>query len=101
MKTTLHEVIDLLENGEELTYQTIAPFKKSVYTYFKDWFCYEPVCMVTFVTNVLQGVKIVSSNDFMEEVRHYVKGLHLDSEEEESNEIELINFNSRMLKDLL
>ena len=49
---------------------------------------------MTFICNAIQGVKIVPSNDFEEAVTDYVKGLHLDSEEEENNEIETIMFNS-------
>jgi len=95
----LHEIITAVENDQELSYEQIAPFKKSIYAYFKDRFCCEPVVMVTFVCNAIQGVKIVSSNEFAEAIEDYVSGI--EDEDDRNAEIETIGFNSKMLSELL
>jgi len=98
----LHEIITAFENDKELSYEQIAPFKKSLYTYFKDQFCCEPVLMVTFATNALQGCKIVPSDEFANCVIDYIGNPDADDEgSEDFAEYETINFNSKMMADIL
>jgi hypothetical protein len=56
--------------------------------------------MVTNVSNAAQYVKIVSSNEFMDAIEIYLSDSDMTDEEKE-NETELINFNSKLLKDFL
>ena len=97
----LHEIVNAVLNDEELIYEKIAPYKNSLYIYFKDYFCYEPVLMVTFVCNAVQGCKIVSSNEFNEAICHYLNDFDCSNEESENfAEYETICFNSLMLSDV-
>jgi hypothetical protein len=87
---------------ESIEYGQIHPYLKSLYVYYKDLFCCEPILMVTDVTNAAQYCRIVDSNDFSEAVCDY---LGLDSEPDtESDDFayyESIMFNSKLLKDLI
>jgi len=96
----LHEIINSVLNDEELQLEKLAPYKNSLYTYFKDYFCYEPVIMVTFVCNALQGCKIVSSNEFNEAICDYLEDYDCSNEDSKNfSEYETICANSIMLAD--
>ena len=67
-------------------------------TYYSNLFGCEPVLMVTDVFNAAQYARIEPETDLMETVTNYVASCHLDSEEEETAEMENIMFYSMMLK---
>lgn len=101
MKTLkLHEIHDLNESDyNSMLIELLIPYKKSLYTLFKERYCSEPILVVTSVSNAAQYGFISSENSFSEDVENWVASMELDGEEHE-NEIELIGFNSIMLKDL-
>jgi hypothetical protein len=88
---------------ESIEYGQIHPYLKSLYVYYKDLFCSEPVLMVTDVTNAAQYCRIVSSNEFSEAICDYI-GIDLEPEDQESDDFamyESICFNSKFLKDII
>lgn len=97
----LHQIITTLEPGNKsILVEKMMPYKKSLYTYFKDYYCCEPILMVTDVFNAAQYGQIVPCNEFNEAIDIYLQDSDLtDEEKEEQNE--LISFNSIFLKDLL
>ncbi len=96
----LHQIIETNDNGTSaLLTEMLYKYKKSLYTYYKDLFCCEPVLMVTTVFNAAQYALIVPSNEFNEAIEHYLQNEEMtDQEKEEQNE--LTSFQSIMLKDL-
>ena len=96
----LHELIGLIDSDNELSYDMIAPYKKSLYTYYKAYFCCEPVLMITATFNAGAICKIVSSNEYSEALIDYLDANQLTGEERDSEE-ETINFNSMMLADVI
>ncbi len=98
----LHEIISENENhASAIEYGQLHPYLKSLYTYYKRQFCCEPVLMVTAVFNAAQYAKIVPSNDFSDAIEAYMNGWDGFTEDEINSEIEVISFNSRLLKDLI
>jgi hypothetical protein len=98
----LSQIIEANEEpSKAISFETLQPYLRSLYTYYKDLFCCEPVLMVTDVFNACQYAKIVSSNDFNEAISEYLETIEdLNQEDRESQE-ETINFNSQLLKDLI
>lgn len=100
----LHEIIKLNEDHEtSLLVESLIPYKKSLLTYYKDYFCCEPILMVTSVSNAVQYAKIVPSNEFKDAIYAYIGVDYVNEENEDSEEFaefETINFNSILLKDL-
>lgn len=100
----MYEIIDFMLDPNYLTasisYEVISKYKNSLYTYFKNYFACEPVLMVTSVTNNSTYMRIVPSNEFDEEVRWYVESSDIDIEDW-SDEIESINFNSKMMYEII
>jgi hypothetical protein len=98
----LSDIININDQNysTSILYELIHPYKKSLYTYYKNYFNCEPVLMVTNVSNAAQYVKIVSSNEFMDAIEIYLSDSDMTDEEKE-NQTELINFNSKLLKDFL
>ena len=83
-----------------ILYELIHPYKKALYTYYKNYFNCEPVLMIVSVSNAAQYVKIVSSNEFMDAIEIYLSDSDM-TEEEREHETELINFNSKLLKNCI
>lgn len=100
----MHEIVDLMLNPNystaSISYEAISKYKKSLYIYFKDYFDCEPALMVTSVTNNSTYMRIVPSYEFDEEVRWYVESSDIDAKDW-NNEIELINFNSKMMDEII
>ena len=96
------EFIELNEvHTTAIEFSNLHPIRNSLYIFYKDLFGCEPVLMVTDVFNTCNYVKIVPSSEFIESVDAYLSDTN-DVEEDELNEYkELINFNSKMLKDIL
>lgn len=95
----LHQIITTNETGTSaILTELLFKYKKSLYTYYKDLFCCEPVLMVTDVFNAAQYALIVPSNEFNEAIDTYLQNEDLN-EEDKANEVELISFQSIMLKD--
>lgn len=100
----LHEIIDFHETQSvdlesTMLLELILPYRKSLKTYFTDlWQC-EPVVMVTSVFNAAQYGIIVPSNDFTEAVQEFAENRsdNEDTDEDVSNDIESINFDSTFL----
>jgi hypothetical protein len=100
----LSEIIAQNEKADEsILYELIHPYLKSLYVYYKDLFCSEPILMITDVTNAAQYGRIVSSNEFSEAICDYI-GIDLEPEDQESDDFamyESICFNSKFLKDII
>jgi hypothetical protein len=99
----LYEILALNEvPTKSLLFDEMQPYLKSLYVYYKDMFCCEPVLMVTDLFNAAQYVKIVPSNDFNEAICEYLEDYACNNEENENYAyFETINFNSRLLKDII
>ena len=97
----LSKIISLNNNDTTtILYESMQPYLKSLYIYYKDLFCCEPIIMVTDVFNAAQYAKIVPSNDFNEAISLYLDSCELSEEEKEAAS-ETINFNSKMLINLI
>lgn len=89
----LHEIIAHNENPKtEILIESMAPYFKSLRTYYEAYYCQECVLMVTTVFNAAQYGKIVPANEFSEAIDEYT-----DDEDEK----ELINFQSQMLNNII
>lgn len=97
MKTmNLSDIIAQNKKADEsIEYGQLRPYLKSLYIYYKDRYCCEPVLMVTDVMNAAQYARIVSSDDFTEAIYNYL-GIECDP-----GDYEVINSNSMLLKDLI
>jgi hypothetical protein len=86
-----------------LLYESIHPYLKSLYTFYKDAFNCEPVLMVTDVYNACQYVKIIPANDFNEAVCNYIgcQEHEIQNNDNFLDQFETINFNSKMLIDFI
>lgn len=97
----LHEIITINSDVEKsILFESILPYKRALYTYYKREFNCEPVLMVTDVFNAAQYVKIVPCNELTEAIYEYLQSGGIDGSEIDSA-IETISFNSRMYKDIL
>ena len=98
----LHEIIKHNENETtSILYEALHPYRKLLYAYYSnEFYPSEPVLMVTDVFNAAQYVKIVPSEDFLQTVEDYARTRSEDIEDIETD-IETINFNSKLLKDIL
>ena len=100
----MHEIVTANEVPDSsILYESIAPYLNSLYIYYKDMYCCEPVLMVTDVFNAAQYVKIVSENEFLEAIENYFgEPINFDNEESDSfANYEVICSNSMVLKELL
>lgn len=105
----LYQIINANEEKEtSVLYETMYPYLKSLYTYYKDYFCSEPLLMVTSVTNATQYCKIVNSNELYEAICEYLNVSYINTDEERSeeeeeiySEYETICFNSILLRDAI
>lgn len=98
----LKEIIESVDAKQEVPAAEITPRKKQLYSYYKDQFeGSEPVLMVTFITNTLQGALIVPADNFQEEIDNYLNKLKDLLDYFEINALqEEIGFNSRLLKNV-
>jgi len=95
----LHEIIATNAAGtSSILVELLGKYKKSLYTYYQDQFNCEPVLMVTDVFNACQYALIVPANEFQEAIYAYLESSEL-TEEEINDQVELISFQSIMLKD--
>jgi hypothetical protein len=88
---------------ESIEYGQIQPYLNSLYVYYKDLFCSEPVLMVTDVTNAAQYCRIIPCEEFTKAICDYL-GLDREPEDTESDDFamyESIMFNSTFLKDII
>lgn len=112
----LHEIITInADPKKSILYELLHPYLNSLYIFYKDLYNCEPVVMVTEIFNAAQYVKIVSSNEFFEAIDDYLEKPFEDGEnfvsipedttsqdlEDYDNQVETINFNSKLLKDLI
>jgi hypothetical protein len=97
----LHEIIEISEQGTSgILIEIIAKYKKSLLTYFKEYYNCEPILIVTTVFNAAQYGFIAPSNEICDAIYNYVDSMNLETEEDRQNEIELISFQSIPLNKL-
>jgi len=104
----LHEIIAQNENHtESINIAFLLPYKKSLLVYYKDFFCSEPVLMVTDVFNAVQYGKMVPSGEFYEAVCAYLDVDYINKDQDDPNfdadlfaQYETIAFNSTILTNL-
>ena len=109
MKTyKLFEVIERNDNNFYVSYENQKMYIKSLYTYYKDYFNCEPIALITNVTNVGGVMRIVSENEFNEAIYEEMGVHYVETDERNPHynedlfyEYDIINANSRYLKDLL
>ena len=103
MKTLkLYEIIALNDKPHNsILIESLIPYKNSLYTYYKDYFCGEPVLMVTSVCNAVQYGKIVPCNEFTDSIIQWLNNPDCMNEDNDNfSEFETINFNSIPLSKL-
>jgi|LakMenE18May11ns_1017448.scaffolds.fasta_scaffold9499752_2 hypothetical protein len=98
----LSDIINIndLNYSTSILYELIHPYKKALYTYYKNYFNCEPVLMVVSVSNTAQYIKIVPANEFLDAIEIYLSDSEL-TEEEREHETETINFYSKLLKEFI
>jgi hypothetical protein len=95
----LHEIITTNDKGTSaILTELLYKYKKSLYTYYKSYFNCDPILMVTSVFNAAQYALIVPANEFNEAIDIYLQNEDMN-EEDKANQVELISFQSIMLKD--
>lgn len=104
MGMKLNEIVEIndllvsnMEAGGAILYDVIHPYKKSLRTYYEDYFGCEPVLMVTSVSNAAVYGVIVPINELQEYLNDYLGALDPDDREAEE---ETILFNSKLLKNV-
>lgn len=100
----LNKIIETnINENVSFNYEILQPYLKSLYVFFKDHYSCEPVLMVTDVFNACSYAKIVSSNEFTESICEYLDIQCYNSENTQDYlmNFEQINFNSKLLKDLI
>jgi len=92
----LHEIIDVNDKGtDSILTEELYKYRKSLFAYYSDLFCSEPVLMVTDVFNAAQYALIVPQDEMNDAQAIYLQ------ERDCSQERELINFQSIMLEDFV
>ncbi len=95
----LSQIIDLsIESKTGILIETICSYKRSLLTYFKDYYLSEPVLVVTAVFNAAQYGFIAPANELHEAVETYLSDM--EEGEDKEAERELIMFNSILLEKL-
>ena len=90
------------DSTTSIEFSQINKYKKSLYTYYKNLFCCEPILMVTNIFNAAQFCKIVPSNEFTESICQYLDVDYIDeSNEEIFSQYENICFNSLLMSKTL
>lgn len=103
----MFEIIDVMLDADKenlaVEHDQIAKYKRSLYKYFKDYFCCEPVCMVTSVTNNSAYMRIVPSDEYSECVEYWVNDSLDENDTDEDREAYKahIDHSSVFLSDLL
>ena len=94
----LSQIIEINDNGtQSILVEILHKYKKSLYTYYKNYCNCEPMLMVTDVFNAAQYALIVPSNEFNEAIDIYLQNSGLNDEEKQDQN-ELISCQSIMLK---
>ena len=100
----LHDIIILTEErSEEVPFHAIAPYKKLLYTYYKETAGEEPVLIVTCITNAVQLCKIAHEStlhDAFDEIRGELEDAAVEDEDIEA-EMETIAANSMLMNQIL
>lgn len=96
----LYELVEALENQEKISFEVVAPYKKSIYTYFKQLFGEEPIALIVDVTNTGACVIVSPPDKVIETIDDYLAQDEILTEEDKKEIKETILFQSRPLKDL-
>ncbi len=100
----LSQIIEInSEATKSILFESLQPYLKSIYIFYKDLYNCEPVLMVTDLFNAAQYVKIVPSNDFNEAICNYIgcEVYEIENDDDFLAQFENINFNSKLLKDFI
>lgn len=96
----LFEIIESNEvPGAVINTEVFYKYKRSLLTYYRDYFCCEPILMVTDVFNAAQYGKIVPSDEYHEAQNEYLETQDL-CQEDTQHEAEMIDYNSIFLEQL-
>ena len=96
----LHEIIELNEEDTNaILIELLLPYKKSLLTYYSNYFASEPALMVTAVMNAAQYGKIVPSDELWDAFIAYDNG-ETENIQDQSDYFEEICSNSMLLKNL-
>lgn len=93
----LHKIIESNDiPGTSILIENMIPYKKSLYTYYKNLFCRcEPLLMVVSISNAVQYGIIVSEDCFMDALIDWIGDPDCMNENNENfSEYETICFNS-------
>ena len=96
----MQELINAFKNNESVSYEKVYPYKKLLYTYYKEVYMCEPFLVVTDVFNAVQFVAVVPFTEVMDWVSDYLNQYDMNDTEKE-DATEAILFNSMQLEDLL
>ena len=95
----LNEIITINDKGTDaILIEKLIPYKKSLLTYYRDFFNCEPILMVTSVFNAAQYGIIVPCDE-IEDAFYIYMGSEIENNCE-AEEKETIMFNSILLSNL-
>jgi len=103
MKTLkMYEIIEYCNDlKNSVLIEQIIPYKKSLLTYYTNYFTSEPILMVTAVFNAAQYGVIVPANEFIDAICEHLNDLECMNEDSGNYaEYETICFNSIPLSKL-
>ncbi len=91
----LAQIIEINDKGTSgILTELLYKYKKSLFTYYSNYFNCEPILMVTDVFNAAQYAIIVPANEFHEAINHYLDADNSLTDEEKESSIELISYQS-------
>ena len=97
----LNEIIEKAEQGKYIPYEEIKARKNQLIAYFEGYYNSEPIILVWNATNAGGATTITTASEYSEGVEQVLNNYYPDlNEEEREQETELINFNSKFLKDI-
>lgn len=101
-KIRLHQIVELnSEPGKAILIESMMPFFRQLYKYYKALHGQEPVLILTAVFNAAQYGFIAPESLVHTAVEKWVEDINFSDQEEREAAYETIMFNSRPLKDLI
>ena len=96
----LQELFNAFKNNESVSFEKVLPYKKLLYTYYKEAYLSEPALIVTDVFNSVQFVAIVPFTEVTDWISDYLNQYDMN-DTEKADATEAILFNSMPLERLL
>lgn len=96
----MYELINAFKNNESVSYEKILPYKRLLYTYYKELYMCDPALIVTDVFNAVQFVAVCPFTEVTDWISDYLNQYDMN-DTEKADATEAILFNSMPLERLL